>query len=248
MIRLYGLVGYPLDHSWSAKYFGKKFTEEGIKNHDYQLFPLSDINDLNQLIETHPGLKGLNVTIPYKETVIHLLDKLSPEAEKSGAVNTILIERNSRGIYLTGFNTDIVGFRQSLVPHLEDHHTSAIILGTGGSAKAASFVLEELGIDFIMVSRNPKGPQQIAYPKLTPNLIMNTGIIINCTPVGMKRFPGIPPIPYSSITPHHLMFDVIYNPEETEFIKKGRLTGAKTISGLSMFHAQAEAAWKIWNT
>lgn len=252
--RTFGLIGYPLSHSFSKKYFTEKFEKEGISGCTYELFELPGLQQLPSLIRTTPALSGLNVTIPYKESVLPFLDALDENAEKTGAVNCIRITRDESGRpQLKGYNTDITGFRQSIKPFLDIRHERALILGTGGAAKAALHVLKEIGIDCYMVTRNKaearvKGVRLLDYDELNRYVMQAFKLIVNATPLGM--FPHteqLPALPYEYITPDHLLYDMIYNPPETGFLKQGRLQGAQTVNGLSMLQLQAEAAWKIWN-
>ena len=244
-MKLFGLIGNPLSHSFSKKYFTEKFESENLADFCYENFPIEDISGLPSLIKSHPDLIGLNVTIPYKEQVIPFLDELDPTAKEISAVNTIKISEGK----LKGFNTDVYGFMQSLLPLLETFHTHALVLGTGGSAKAVAFGLKKMGIDFHFVSRNPEMQNELGYADLDKDLIRLHKIIVNCTPVGM--FPNVdewPPLPFEYLTPSHLLFDLIYNPEETLFLKKGKSHGAKTKNGLEMLQLQAEKSWEIWNS
>lgn len=211
----------------------------------YENFPLSAIEDFTSLINSQKDLVGLNVTIPYKEAVIPYLDALDDTARDIGAVNTIKIAEGK----LKGFNTDVFGFMQSIMQFVEPHHNSALILGTGGSSKAVAWSLKKMGIDYLFVSRNPASGQEISYDALNQDVIRQNKIIINSTPRGM--FPLVddaPEIPYENITPSHLLFDLVYNPEETLFLKKGKQQQAKTKNGLEMLQLQAERSWQIWNT
>ncbi len=244
----YGLIGYPLSHSFSAQYFSEKFYREGIHDVRFELFPLTDLNKLPELIKITPELQGLSVTIPYKESVIQYLNSIDPLAENIGAVNCIRITRNE-DISLKGFNTDIFGFEESLKPLLQKQHQKAIILGTGGASKAVAFVLKKLNIQFISVTRNTnKSPNALNYSDLTKDIISSHTLIVNTTPAGM--FPNIneaPEIPYQFLTNEHLLFDLVYNPTETLFMKKGIEKGATVSNGLQMLYLQAEKSWQIWN-
>jgi shikimate dehydrogenase len=247
MIKLYGLIGNPLTHSFSKEYFSRKFQLENISNCQYQLFPLKSMAGFQNLITDHNNLLGLNVTIPFKKEVLNYLDHLSPEAAEAGAVNCLKIDRSSGNPYLTGHNTDIYGFEQSLKPLLKARHRKALILGTGGSSAAVAFVLKSLDVDFYSISRKPQKRDQIKYDSLTREIIREHLLIINATPVGM--FPNtsqFPDIPYEWITPKHLLFDLVYNPAETFFLKKGKEKGAITKNGRQMLHLQAEKSWEIW--
>ena len=242
----YGLLGYPLRHSFSAGFFNEKFRSEGI-DATYLNFEIPSLAGLPEIIENYPELKGLNVTIPYKEQVIPFLGELAPDARSIGAVNVIRIDREKETIKLTGYNTDCIGFTASLSPLLQACHQKALILGTGGASKAVFHSLEKLGIKSTFVSRT-KHPGILTYAELTPGLLDEYKLIINCTPVGM--FPQVnacPDIPYDRITSNHLLYDLLYNPEVTLFLKKGAEQGAVTKNGLEMLHLQALAAWEIWN-
>jgi shikimate dehydrogenase len=253
-VRLFGLIGNPLTHSFSEKYFADKFQRENIADADYKLFPIDQIENLPELIAANPGLIGLNVTIPYKEKVIPFLDELDETAKTVGAVNTILITRPSspvpRPSFLKGYNTDVYGFRQSIKPFLTSAHERALILGTGGASKAIEFVLKQIGVECIFVSREKKkiaGKTVLTYGELNSYVIDSCKLIVNCSPVG--TFPNVnefPNLPYGSITKEHLLYDLVYNPAETEFIKKGKAQGAETMNGLDMLKLQAEKAWEIW--
>lgn len=247
----YGLIGYPLTHSFSAKFFNEKFDREQI-DAEYLNFEIEDINQIQDLIHSHPRLKGLNVTIPHKEKVIPLLDALSAEATQIGAVNVIRVERKSpesNHVQLTGYNTDYIGFRDSIVPLISPAiHQNALVLGTGGASKAVAQTLINLGINWKYVSRTP-GDNKYGYNELTPEIMASCHLIVNASPLG--TFPHTdqcPDIPYQYLTPDHLLYDLVYNPEETLFLKKGRMQGATIKNGKEMLEIQARAAWKIWNT
>lgn len=245
-MRIFGLIGFPLGHSWSKKYFTLKFENENIPGCAYELFPLNNINELPQLLRNRNDLEGLNVTIPYKTSVIPFLDDISEEAREIGAVNVIKIRRNKGGLQLSGYNSDVTGFMNSLKPDLS-YHKNALILGTGGSSKAVVYVLQKLGIQVTMVSRNP-AVGTLSYNELTKEIIENSEIIINTTPLGM--FPDIsskPDIPYEYLCKRHLLFDLVYNPEITSFMKLGLEKGCQVISGYEMLRIQAERSWEIWN-
>jgi shikimate dehydrogenase len=247
--RVFGLIGYPLGHSWSKKYFDKKFHDEKITDACYNLFPLKDAAEIKSLISANPGLMGLNVTIPHKTSVIPLLDTTERIATEVSAVNTIKIARSKSGIKLYGYNTDVFGFETSIKPLLRPHHKSALILGTGGAAKAAAWVFAGLGIDFIFVSRNHSGHNQLGYNELSEHLFEKFTIVVNATPMGMApENQSFPPLPYRHISTHHLLFDMVYNPATTHFLEKGSDQGATTKNGLEMLHLQAERAWEIWNS
>lgn len=239
-MKLFGLIGFPLAHSFSEKYFSEKFKKENITDCRFKNFPLRTIEEFPALIRNEPALCGLNVTIPYKESVIKYLDDLDEDAKKIGAVNCIKISQK-----LTGYNTDSFAFEQSLKPLLKPEHRQALILGTGGAAKAVSFILDGAKIRFRFVSRT-KG--DFSYSELNRQILSDSLLIINTTPLGM--FPetnACPDIPYQFLTPRHLLYDLIYNPEETLFLKKGKEKGTQIKNGLEMFRLQAEKTWEIWN-
>lgn len=242
-MKLFGLIGFPLTHSFSEKYFSDKFRKEEIEECKYELYPLENVEDVRFLFEVNKELKGLNVTIPYKESVIEYLDDLDDIAQKIGAVNCIKIDEIQR----VGYNTDYAGFRDSLKPLLKKHHTKALVLGTGGASKAVVYALNEMGIQTTLVSRK-EGTNELTYQQLTKEIIAQHPIIINCTPVGM--YPDIqlcPEIPYEFITAQHILYDLIYNPGKTLFLEKGEKQGATIKNGLQMLELQAEYAWEIWN-
>jgi shikimate dehydrogenase len=257
-VRYFGLIGYPLTHSFSRNYFSEKFSREGITDASYELFPLEDLSAFANLLQKTPELTGLNVTIPYKEAIIPLLQELDETAGAVGAVNTILLKKRigtNTTPFLTGYNTDVFGFRQSIKPFLESRHERALILGTGGASKAVAYVLGNIGVDCYFVSRekNALSPEvqnskHFVYHEINEYVMRHFPLIINTTPVGM--YPSVedcPPLPYDCITPSHFLFDLIYNPAETRFLAEGRKRGALTLNGLSMLQQQAEKAWEIWN-
>jgi len=239
MTPLYGIIGYPLSHSFSPAYFNEKFKRQKI-NALYKTFELRNINEFPELLKREKQLSGLNVTIPYKQSVLQYLDALDANAAETGAVNCI---RFKEGL-LKGFNTDVTGFEKSLKPLLKDHHQNALILGSGGGSLAVQFVLKKLNVQFSVVSRN----RQLTYESLTDDMIETHTVIINTTPVGMypnvKEMPGIP---YAKIGHKHLLYDLIYNPEETKFLQAGEERGAQIKNGFEMLQLQAEESWKIWN-
>jgi shikimate dehydrogenase len=242
-MRLFGLIGYPLTHSFSKKYFTDKFEREGLTDCRYELFSLASIHELTALLERYPELSGLNVTIPYKEKVLSFLEEADDVVKRIQACNCITV-RNGR---LKGFNTDVTGFEQSLKTELKPHHHHALVLGTGGASKAVAYVLEKLGICFKYVSRK-KNADGYSYDELTGNIISSHTLIINTTPVG--TFPdvtGAPVIPYGSLTPDHYLFDMVYNPAKTLFLQKGEERGAVIKNGYDMLLIQADESWKIWN-
>lgn len=243
---MYGLIGRPLGHSFSASFFNEKFKKENIDER-YELFPLPYIEKVTELIEQHPSLKGFNVTIPYKQDIIPFLSRISEEAKEIGAVNVVRIHRDGGKYLLEGFNSDAIGFKESIQPLLKSYMKKAMILGTGGASKAVSFVMSSLGFQVIMVSRVAKS-DCISYADISPELMSECHVIINATPLGMwPKIEDAPPIPYSLLTPRHLLFDLIYNPEITEFMKRGLAKGAIVKNGLEMLYGQAIEAWRIWN-
>ncbi|RLD21761.1 MAG: shikimate dehydrogenase [Bacteroidetes bacterium] len=247
MRKLYGLIGYPLTHSFSKKYFTAKFQKEGLTDHQYELFAIKSINKLSKTIQEHSNLKGLNVTIPYKEVVIPFLDKLDESAKIVGAVNVISIEDGR----LTGYNSDFYGFKQSLLKWLplDYKEIEALVLGTGGASKAVIAVLNSLNIQFKLVSRT-KSDNAISYEDLnSSSVITDSKLIINTTPLGMApNIEASPDIPYHQISKSHYIYDLIYNPEETIFLKKCAAQDAKTKNGLEMLELQAEKSWEIWTS
>ncbi|MCC7331838.1 MAG: shikimate dehydrogenase [Flavobacteriales bacterium] len=243
-MKQYGLVGHPLDHSFSKQFFTDKFIRENLTNCTYKNFDIKDISQVKTVVNNTPELMGFNVTIPYKEQIIPYLHKIDSEAAEVGAVNTVKITNGK----WTGYNTDIYGFKQSLKPFLEISQERALILGTGGASKAVYYVLNSLNINCLFVSRTPKKDNEISYNDVNEYVIRNHQIIVNTTPIG--TFPKIdekPEICYNEITSKHLLYDLIYNPDETQFLKEGRKKGATTINGLQMLKIQAEKSWKIWN-
>ena len=244
----YGLIGYPLKHSFSIGYFNEKFKSEAI-DAEYINFEIPSINDFMEVIEENPQLQGLNVTIPYKEKVIDFLDELDKDTIEIGAVNVIKIIRLPKGkTKLVGYNSDIIGFMQSIEPLLKPHHQKALILGTGGASKAIFHGLKKLGITSTFVSRTKSNDEVLTYGELTTKVIQEHTVIVNCTPVGM--YPNedkYPQIPYELLSPQHLLYDLIYNPDQTLFLRKGAIQGATVKNGLEMLLLQAFAAWEIWN-
>ena len=242
-----GLIGNPLTHSFSEKYFGEKFDREGIEGFEYRNYPIQDVEDLKVLIEERKELVGINVTIPFKEQVMNLLDEIDPEAEGIGAVNTLRIGRLAGKIHLKGYNSDAYGFRESLLPLLGTRYQYALVLGTGGASKAVTYVLKRLGIEYQYVSRNPAG-DQLHYLDLCYAVVKKHTLIINTTPLG--TYPDtstFPNIPYDLITPEHILYDLVYNPPETEFLRLGKQKGALIKNGYEMLILQAEKSWEIWN-
>lgn len=242
----YGLIGFPLVHSFSISYFNEKFKNENI-DAVYENYEISTIEHLPEILETTPELRGLNVTIPYKEKVISYLDSLSPEASEIGAVNVIKVEHKGKNIVLKGYNSDVVGFTRSIEPILEPCHKKALILGTGGASKAIEFGLKSLKLETLKVSRTSK-PGMITYDDITPELIKEYNVIVNCTPCGM--FPHTdecPKLPYEAMDNHTLLYDLIYNPDETLFMIKGKEHGAIVKNGLEMLLLQAFVSWEMWH-
>ncbi len=244
----FGLIGNPLSHSFSKNYFDKKFISEKINNCRYDLFPLASIHEFNNLLKNHKTLKGLNVTIPYKVSVMPFLDEIDPVAHSIGAVNTIAFENKFGKRHLKGYNTDVIGFRQSLKPFLAKEHHRALIFGSGGASKAVAFVLKQLDIPFYKVSRKPNSKlQTISYDDLDAKAIESFPLLINTTPLGMSPMvDSMPPIDISGIGSNHLVYDLVYNPEETKLLKEAKKKKALCVNGLSMLKLQADAAWEIW--
>lgn len=244
-MKQFGLIGFPLGHSFSQKFFTEKFGAEAIDAH-YELYPLSDISQFPELIQKLE-LTGLNVTIPYKEQVIQYLDELDDTAAQIGAVNVIKFIRSNGKVILRGYNSDAIGFETSIQSLLQPHHQKALILGTGGASKAVDYTLKKLGLTTQFVSRNSR-PGIFSYEQVTEELIGEYTVIVNASPLGM--YPNVdacPDIPYAAITEQHLLYDVIYRPEETLFLNKGKKQGAIIENGMEMLYGQARAAWSIWN-
>jgi len=245
LMRKFGLIGKDISYSFSKGYFAEKFKTENRTNCSYVNFDFQDISEFQSIFKNHPDIKGLNVTIPYKEQIIPYLNKLNKKAAKIGAVNTIKISKKGK---LIGYNTDYYGFKKSIEPLLKSQHKSALILGTGGASKAIAYALKKLDISVTYVSRHATKDDVLTYQSLSKKDITNHTIIINSTPLGTH--PNIndsPDIPYQFITKEHLLYDLIYNPTETRFLQKGKAQGATVINGLLMLHLQAEKSWKIWN-
>lgn len=244
-MRKYGLIGYPLGHSFSKSFFTDKFEKEKI-DAEYLNFEIDQIEHFKDIVKDS-ALMGLNVTIPYKREVLSLLDEISPEAKEIGAVNVIQLIRSNQQIKLVGFNSDIFGFRESIKPLLQPHHKRALILGTGGASKAIKLGLEQLKIETQYVSR--KGGEGIlTYEELTKEVIYSFHIIVNCTPLGtFPKTEFAPDIPYQYLTAKHLLYDLVYNPEKTLFLRQGEEKGCIIKNGLEMLHLQAIKAWEIWN-
>lgn len=240
----FGLLGKNIGYSFSVGYFAEKFKSLNLEDSEYVNFDIQTIEEFPEIIKNNPNLKGMNVTIPYKEAVIPYLDKISKKAQRIGAVNTIKFTKKRK---LKGYNSDFYGFKKSLKPLLEPHHKKALILGTGGASKGVAFALEELGITYTFVSREATD-ESIGYKLVNATTFDNHQIVINCTPLGTSpNVDAFPPIPYEYFTPKHIAHDLIYNPEETIFLKKAKKQGAKTKNGLEMLRYQAEKSWRIWN-
>jgi shikimate dehydrogenase len=242
----YGLIGYPLGHSFSIGYFNEKFENEGIDAR-YINFEIPTIEHLREVLDSTPDLKGLNVTIPYKEKVIEYLDSVSPEARAIGAVNVIKVTHKGKKTLLKGFNSDVIGFTQSIEPMLEKCHKKALILGTGGASKAIDYGLRSLGLETVFVSRYER-PCTVQYDKLKPEDVKEYNVIVNCTPLGMyPKTEECPLLPYEAMDSNNLLYDLIYNPDETMFMKMGKKYGATVKNGLEMLLLQAFASWEFWN-
>lgn len=244
-MRRFGLIGKNISYSFSRDYFKNKFKTEKINNATYQNFDIASIAMFETQLKQENNIKGFNVTIPYKESIIPFLNKVNKKAKVIGAVNTIKISK--KGKYI-GYNTDYYGFKKSLKPLLKTHHKKALILGTGGASKAVAYALKSLGIKYAFVSRSTFKNVKYTYSQLSEKVIHSHQIIINCTPLG--TFPEInacPDIPYQAITKTHILFDLIYNPSETKFLKLGKQNNATIINGEQMLKLQAEKAWQIWN-
>lgn len=243
---LYGLIGYPLGHSFSQNFFNEKFKSEGI-NAEYVNFEIPEIDFVMELLSENPDLKGLNVTIPYKKLIIPYLDDLDLEAKEIGAVNVIKIMTKDDDLYLKGFNSDVIGFSKSIAPLLRSEDKKALVLGTGGASKAVKYGLQKLGLAVTSVSRT-QAENQITYDEITDETMKNHTVIVNTTPLGMyPKIDTCPNIPYELLTNNHLCYDLVYNPEETLFLKQSRERGARIKNGLEMLLLQAYASWEIWN-
>lgn len=246
MTRKFGLLGYPLGHSFSRGYHTERFAKLGI-DAAYDNYELDDIGRLPALVASEPALEGLNVTIPYKERVLPYLDELDVTAQRIGAVNVIHIVRDGGRVRMVGYNSDYIGFARSIAPLLGTHHERALVLGTGGASKAVSAALRDMGIAVCAVSRHPSAGQ-LSYCDLTQKVMSSHKVIVNATPLGM--YPNVescPDIPYDELSEEHLCFDVVYNPEETLFMRRAAERGAVVSNGMKMLYGQADAAWEIWN-
>jgi shikimate dehydrogenase len=242
----FGLIGKSLKHSFSKDYFEKKFKDLGLKDYTYTNFEIATIEEFKDLIKKHPQLRGLNVTFPYKESIVPYMQELSAEATATGAVNCIKIENGK----LTGYNTDVYGFSQSIKPFLDTNHSRALILGTGGAAKAVAYALKKTGVDVYFATSSAKKTENTFFYSEINEVAMNAfKLIINATPLG--TFPNVntcPPLPYHLFTKEHFAYDLVYNPEQTLFLKQAKEHGAATMNGLSMLHLQAEKSWEIWTS
>lgn len=244
MKRLFGLIGYPLSHSFSKQYFDQKFKEAGIENSDFINLEIQHLDELPALLKRYPELKGIAVTIPHKEAILHLLKDMDEVVRTIGACNCVNIINGD----LYGYNTDVTGFERSITPLLKPYHNKALILGRGGAAKAVSYVLDKLSIEHLFVERVPKDMKSISYALLSGRTLQDYHLIINTTPLGMyPQTDTYPPIPYDAITHLHYLFDLTYNPEKTIFLTKGQEMGATIKNGYDMLVIQAEENWRIWN-
>ena len=249
-MKTFGLIGHRLGYSFSRNFFSNKFNQENLADHEYVNFELDSIDEFPGIFEQGKNLCGLNCTIPYKQQIMPFLDDIDPETLQIGAVNTIKITYNNGTRFLKGFNTDIYGFEHSLRPMLEAKHTKALILGTGGASKAIKHILNKLQIEFVSATIDDEcAEKEIHYNQISEQIMKEYLVIIHATPLG--TYPNVdecPAIPYHFITEDHVCFDLVYNPEETSFMKKAKVQGAKTKNGLEMLHLQASKAWEIWNS
>lgn len=243
-MRLFGLIGSPLTHSFSKKYFADKFSREAIPDSHYELFPLASIDELPALLAAHPSLCGLNVTIPYKEQVLAFADDMDETVQQVKAANCIRITNGK----LSAFNTDVIGFEKSLMDKWSNHHQRALVLGTGGASKAVHYVLEKLGLQVQSVSRT-RSASSISYEDITPGIMYDHTLVVNTTPLGTyPAVDGLPPLPYEAVTKGHYFFDLVYNPPVTRFLAMAAERGAVTRNGHDMLEIQAEESWKIWKS
>lgn len=243
-MRNFGLIGYPLSHSFSKKYFSDKFHREHITDCAYENYPLPSLEGFTELISRVPGMDGLNVTIPHKQTIIPVIDGLDPAAREIGAVNTLRFRSGK----ITGYNTDVIGFERSLTPMLEGRDQKALVLGTGGASKAIAFALKRLNISCLFVSREKRSGDCLRYRDLDEDIVRTCTLVVNTTPVGTSPHVNqAPPFPYEFIGSGHLLYDLVYNPAETLFLKKGKARGARIKNGYEMLELQANASWEIWN-
>jgi len=246
-MRKFGLIGYPLGHSFSRKYFSEKFIRENIRDCSYDNYPLNSLDEFPDLISADPEICGLNVTIPYKTEILKYIDETGPGIEEIGAVNVLKIKRNENKIKIYGYNSDVTGIRESVIPYLRRNVKEALILGTGGGSRAVQYVLAGMGLKITLVSRSEK-QGCITYKQISPEIIGQADIVVNTTPLGM--YPDIntaPDIDYSLLNEKHILFDLVYNPEMTRFLKMGQERGCSVITGIKMLISQAERSWEIWN-
>ena len=247
-MRIFGLAGYPLEHSFSPAFFQQKFKNEGITDSQYLLFPMKNIDGIRAFVLSHPEICGLNVTSPHKESILPFLDEWSEEVRAVHAANTIGLRRTPEGVVLKGYNTDIIGFKCALAALECTLPSHALIFGTGGASHAAAYVLEQQGIHIQRVSRSPH-PDTITYNDLDSEILRSHRLWVQSTPIG--TYPQVEeklPLTYKALTPGHILIDMIYNPSETAFLREGRIRGCRILNGLSMLHGQAEASWEIWNS
>jgi shikimate dehydrogenase len=241
-----GRIGYLLGHSFSISYYNQKFKDQHI-DAVYENFEIPSIDLLPEILDSNPNLKGLNVTIPFKQKVIPFLDNISPEARAIGAVNVIKVIHDGKKIKLKGYNSDVIGFTQSIEPMLERFHKKALILGTGGASKAIDYGLKSLGLETVFVSRYER-PDTVQYQSITPEVVKEYNVIVNCTPLGMyPHTEECPLLPYEAMDNHTILYDLIYNPDETMFMKRGAEYGANVKNGLEMLLLQAFASWEFWH-
>lgn len=248
-MKTFGLIGYRLGHSFSRNFFTEKFSNEKLSDHEYVNFELDTIDEFPTIFDRGTNICGLNCTIPYKQQIMRFLDEIDLEAAQIGAVNTVkIIDQNGKRI-LKGFNTDLYGFEHSLRPMLEEKHKKALILGTGGASKAIRFLFDRMGIDYLSATtKDELQDKEIRYDQLTQNLMNEYLIVINATPLGtFPKVDACPDIPYQYVSPNHVLYDLVYNPAETLFLKKGKEKSAQTKNGLEMLHLQALKSWEIWN-
>lgn len=246
-MRKFGLIGYPLGHSFSRKYFSEKFIRENIRGCSYDNYPLKSLDIFPDLVSADPEICGLNVTIPYKTEILKYIDETGPGIEEIGAVNVLKIKRIENKIKIFGYNSDVTGIRESVIPYLKGNVKKALILGTGGASRAVRYVLAEMGLKITLVSRSEK-QGCITYRQISPEIIQQADIVVNTTPLGM--YPDIntaPDIDYGLLNEKHILFDLVYNPEMTRFLKMGQERGCRIIKGMPMLISQAERSWEIWN-
>ena len=249
-MKTFGLIGYPLGHSFSKKFFTEKFEKEGLSDCQYLNFEIDSIARFPSIFDQHENIAGLNCTIPYKQQIMQFLHEIDDEAKAVGAVNTIKISYSPDGMRAKGYNTDVIGFERSLAPMLSGVHKKALILGTGGASKAVKYVLAKLGIEYVSASiEDELFENEIRYSDIDEKMISERLLIINATPLGTyPKVDACPDIPYQALSSQHVLFDLVYNPELTLFMKKGEEMGAQCKNGLEMLHGQALAAWEIWNS